>query len=221
MQAVRSFVTMTLQKDTKLTAASLYSSIILPFRYADNRFHLFLIRTFGNVVDELLKDIHTFHDFIHTNHVTCPGVSFGIDDFFEIYFVVYSIRLALAHITSPATGTSCAACGSEGDSVFTAQHSYAFQTLLCDNVAGEYLVILVDDSTQIGDELFHPLLEVGMQVSLYATDGVVVHDEASTTSFLKDVEYFFTITEAVEESGKGTEVHCQTRIEQQVRVDTL
>ena len=106
MQAVRSFVTMALQKDLntyvppiKVTTASLYSSIILPFRYADNRFHLFLIRTFGNVVDELLKDIHTFHDFIHTNHVTCPGVSFGIDDFFEIYFVVYSIRLALAHIT--------------------------------------------------------------------------------------------------------------------------
>ena len=122
--------------------------------------------------------------------------------------------MTFTHIASPAAGTSCAARSSEGDGIFTAQHTYAFQTLLGDDVAGEHQVIFVDDTTQVRDKLFHPFLEVGMQVGLHTADGVVVHDEASAAGFLKDVEYLLAVAETVEESGQGAEVHCQTRVEQ-------
>ena len=37
----------------------------------------------------------------------------------------------------------------------------------------------------------------------------------------EDVEIFFTVAEAVEEGGQCAEIHCQTGVEKQVRVDAL
>ena len=129
--------------------------------------------------------------------------------------------MAFTDIASPAAGTSCTTCSSESDGIFTAQYSYAFQTLLGDDIAGEHLMIFVDDATQVGDKLFHSFLEVGMQIGLHTTDSVVVHNKASAASFLEDVEYLLAVAETIEERGQSTKVHCETRVEQQVRVYAL
>ena len=60
-----------------------------------------------------------------------------------------------------------------------------------------------------------------MQVRLHTTDSVVVHNKASAASFLEDVEYLLAVAEAIEERGQSTKVHCETRVEQQVRVYAL
>ena len=102
MQTVRSLVAMAFQEDAELTTATFYGSIILSFGYTDDGFHLFLIWAFGDVINELFKDIHAFHDFVHTNHVACPGVAFGINDFFEVHFVVYSVGMAFTRTSPPS-----------------------------------------------------------------------------------------------------------------------
>ena len=70
-------------------------------------------------------------------------------------------------------------------------------------------------------KLFDSLDEVRVQVGLHASDGIVVHDQASAASFFEHVENLFTVAESVEESCQCAQVHSKTGVEQQVRVDTL
>ena len=48
-------------------------------------------------------------------------------------------------------------------------------------------------------QLLHFLYEAGSNVCLHATDGVVVHYEAYSASFLQDIDYLFAVAETVEE----------------------
>ena len=78
MQAVGHFVAMAFEEYSEFTAAAFYGGIVVTFRYADNRFHLFLIVAFGDVVYQLFDDIQAFHDFIHADEIACPGITFGV-----------------------------------------------------------------------------------------------------------------------------------------------
>ena len=88
------------------------------------------------------------------------------------------------------------------------------------HVAGKQLVIIFQHARHVGAELFHLALEVGVNVGHQTADCIVVEGHAGTASLLKDVENFLTIAESVEEGGRGTQVHAEGRIEQQVRRDT-
>ena len=90
----------------------------MSFGHAYNRFHLFLIVPFRNIVYQLLDDVHTFQYFFHTDHVTCKTVAFGVDNFSKIYLAIHRIGMTLADIACPTAGTSCTSCCSERDSVF-------------------------------------------------------------------------------------------------------
>ena len=72
MQAVRHLVAMAFEEDAELTAATFYGCIISAFRYADNRFHLFLVGSFRDVVYQLLDNLQALQNFIHTDKVACP-----------------------------------------------------------------------------------------------------------------------------------------------------
>ena len=82
-------------------------------------------------------------------------------------------------------------------------------------------MIVLDDAAQVLDELFHLALEIGMQVSLNTSDHVVVLDQSSACRFFKDIQNHFAFAETVEERCQSSHIHDQTRIEQQVRIDTL
>ena len=129
--------------------------------------------------------------------------------------------MTLADVARPTAGTSGTSGCSERYGILTAQRAYAFQTAVGDDVAGKHFVVFPQCRAQPGDELLHLLYEVGGDVVLYASDGVVVLNQSATGSSLEDIENLFAVAEAVEESGQGSQVHAQAGEEEQVRVDAL
>ena len=129
--------------------------------------------------------------------------------------------MTLADVARPTAGTSGTSGCSERYGILTAQRAYAFQTAVGDDVAGKHFVVFPQCRAQPGDELLHLLYEVGGDVVLYASDGVVVLNQSSAGSRLEDVENLFAVAESVEESGQGSQVHAQAGEEEQVRVDAL
>ena len=216
MQAIGHFVAMAFEEYPEFTAAAFYGGIVVTFRYADNRFHLFLIVAFGDVVYQLFDDIQAFHDFIHADEIACPGITFGADNFFKVHLAIHAVRHTLTHIASPTAGTTCASGGAEGYGIFTRQYPYAFQTLLRNDVSRKHIVVFMQDAAQVRNEFFYLFLEVGSNVGLYAANCVIVHDEASAAGSFKDVQNLLAIAKTVEESGQCAEVHCQAGVEKQV-----
>ena len=169
----------------------------------------------------MFDDFQALHDFVHTDEVACPGVALGADNLFEVHLVIHPVRHALAYVARPTAGTARTAGGSERYGIFAGEYAYAFQTLLRNDVSCKHVVVFVQDAAQVWDELFDFLLEVGGDVGLHAANRVVIHDEASAAGSFEDVENLFTVAEAVEEGGQCAEIHCQTGVEKQVRVDAL
>ena len=161
----------------------------------------------------MLDNVQALHDFVHTHHVTGKRVAFGINDFFKIHLIVYAVRHTFAYITCPAAGTACSTGTSERNGIFATQHPYTFQTLPGNDIAGEYVVIFVDDSTQVRDELLYSRDEVRVQVCLYASNGIVVHYQTSAASFFEHIQNHFTVTESVKESCQCAQVHGKTGVE--------
>ena len=155
----------------------------------------------------MFDDVQTLHYFVHTYQVTGETVTFRINNFFEIYFVIYTIRYPFAHVASPTRSTSCTSCTAERDSIFTTQHSYTFHTALGNDITCKYVVVFVNDSSHIRDKFFHPFDKIRVKVSLHTANRVVIHNQASAASFLKNIENLFTVTESVEESCQRSEVH--------------
>ena len=160
-------------------------------------------------------------NLVHAHHVAGKAVAFGADYLVELHFIVGSIGHALAHVAGPSAGTACTSCRSEGDGVLTAQHADALEALLGDDVACEDVVILLQVVAHVGDEFLDTLHEVGMDVGLHTSDGVIVQDEASAAGLLKDVEHLLAVAETIEEGCRGTQVLAEAGEEQDVRVDTL
>ena len=129
--------------------------------------------------------------------------------------------MTLADVARPTAGTAGTSGCSERDGIFTAQYTHAFQTAMSDDIARKHFVVFSQHRTEIGDKFLYLLYEVRCDVVLYTTNGVVVLNQASAGGCLEDVENLFTVAETVEESGQGSQVHAETREEQQVRVDAL
>ena len=192
VQAVGILVSFALQIYAELTAASFYGSIIRAFRYADNRFHLFLVRTFRNVVYQLFDDVEAFQNLVHTYHEAGKAVAFCIGDFLEVHFVVHAIRNTFAHVAGPAAGTSRTSGRTESNGIFTAQYTYSFQALLDNDIVDKHVEIFLEIVPHVGDEFFHAVYEVGVQVGLNTANCVIIQDKASAAGLLKNVEDLFT-----------------------------
>ena len=82
-------------------------------------------------------------------------------------------------------------------------------------------MILLYVLAHIRDEFLHTLLEIRVYVGHHATDGVVVQDETAAAGLFEDVEYLFTVAEAVEERRCGAEILTEAGEEEDVRVYTL
>ena len=93
------------------------------------------------------------------------------------------------------------------------QYAYTFQTALGDDITCKYIVVFVYDTSHVRDKFFHPFYEVGMEVGLYATDGVIIHNQPSSAGLFENVQNLFPVTEAIEECCQCSEVHTETSIE--------
>ena len=56
---------------------------------------------------------------------------------------------------------------------------------------------------------------------MYPTNGVIILNQPATGSRFENVENLLAVTETIEESCQGTQVHAQTGEEQQVGINTL
>jgi len=83
--------------------------------------------------------------------------------------------------------------------------------------------ILLYSFTFLGEDcqqFLHIFYEVGVGLSQYAADAVVVESHAGAAGLLHNIENLLAHTQCVEEHGGGSEVHAECTQEEAVRGDT-
>ena len=71
------------------------------------------------------------------------------------------------------------------------------------------------------NELLHTFLEVRMDVIHHTANRVIVQNQTSATSLLKNIENLFAVAEGIQECCGSTQVLAKTAKEKNVRVNTL
>ena len=153
--------------------------------------------------------------------VAVHRVATGHGYLLPLHLVVEIVRMTLTCIVLPSGSTSGRTGHAVVDTVLKTHRTNACKTVVCDDVVAEYVEIFLNHRTQILAELLGVLHELRIDVSLAATDAIVVLDKASARCLLHDVEHVLTVTHTVEERCESAEVLCCTAEVEQVAVNTL
>lgn len=116
------------------------------------------------------------------HHVASERITFGTCNLAEVHLAVHRIRMMLSYVVAPSRCTSRTACGTERYGIFAAQHTYADEPLACNHIISKDIVIVLDDFSQMHDELLHLALEVRMNVSLHTAYHIVILNQSSARS---------------------------------------
>ncbi len=135
----------------------------------------------------------------------------------EVKFGIYAVGSGLAHIAGPTRSTAGRTGNRIGYGILARQHAYPVHTVVCDYIAGEYGVILLEALGHYFDKSLDIVNKSGIEVVHYTADAVVVECHAGSASTFKYVEHAFTLTHCIEEHCSGSEVHTECADEQQVR----
>ena len=171
---------------------------------------------FTKETDQLVYNFNRLLYLVDTQTQTIVAVAFAVEYLLEVDFVVEGIGMAFAHIARPARGTACAACASVRDCILFAEDTYIYHSFTGDGVVCEDIVVFLQLAEDVFAILLHFTGKAGSDVCLHTADGVVVLYQAASGSRFEDVENLLAVTETIEESSQGTQVHAETREEQQV-----
>ena len=161
------------------------------------------------------------HNLVHTHHVARKRVALRTCNLAEIHLVVHRIRMMLPHVVAPSRGASRTAGGTKRNGILAREDTNTDKTLAGDDITRKDIMIILYHASQVFDKLLHLALEVRMQIRLHTAYHVIVLNQASARSLLHNVQNHLPLPESVEERSQSAHIHHQTRVEQQMRVDTL
>ena len=157
-----------------------------------------------NVVDELLNDVEALIHLFNVAIVAIHRVAARHNHLFEVHFVVNGVWVMLANVVAPATCTTGRTCYAIADTLFFVHRTYAYETLVCDDVVAEDVEIFLNHRSQILAELLCVLHEVRVDVVLQSTYSIIVLNQSSTRSFFHHVQHVFAVAHTVEHGCKST-----------------
>ncbi len=122
-------------------------------------------------------------------------------------FLIPFIGGHFADIAAYAAASCHRSCATKGDRVFGREITDALHPVLEDHVTGHQFIVFVDLLFIELHEIFHALLEVGMNVVHHATGHHIVHGQPCAAGLFHDIIDGLPFTKGVEEGREGPEVH--------------
>ena len=155
----------------------------------------------------LADDAAALAHFFHSDPVPVVGIAVLPDRHFPFDFVVRVVGFKLSDIIGDAGAPEHGPGEPEVDRVVPGDHRDVPGTGEPDPVRLEQLIVLANAVRKGVEERVHSRHQVRREVTVHASEAIVVEGQPGATQLLEQVQQNFTLSERPEEHGHRADIH--------------